>query len=98
MVVAEIPAGRSPVAFVEAAAFPVRLHPVGAGVRWTRPVAVMPDPAVAARIPIALDPLVVLTRARIDAVVSRRRRRRADRESELPVRLGMRRRCDKQET
>src|SRR5204862_851589 len=98
MVVTEVAARRAPVAFVETAAFPVRLHPVRAGVRRTRPVAVMPIPAIAARIPVAFDPLVIGAGARGHAIRARGRRRRPDRESELPVRLRARRRGEKQET
>ena len=59
----------------------VRLHPVGALIRRTRPVALVPDVASVHRIPVALDPFIVGTRLWRDVIRARRRRWMASNET-----------------
>jgi hypothetical protein len=68
MIVAVLPATVLPISSDISSAVVVRVDPIGAGERRARPVAIVPLVLFALRVPIALDPDVVRTGPRWDAV------------------------------
>src|ERR1051326_1148462 len=71
-----------PVPFEVASGLPVRLDPVRGGERWPRPIAIVPEPASVAWIPVALNPLILRAGLRRDPIDARWRRWRAEGKTE----------------
>ena len=90
MVVTDVTAVAFPSAAEILAAVVVRSGPVRACIRWSRPVPIVPEPAPAHRIPVALNPLIVGAGLRRDAVPPRRGRGVANRDAETHLRTGSR--------
>jgi hypothetical protein len=75
VIVLESSPGTVPIPAVVSSAEVVGFDPVGAGIRRTRPIAVVPEPASILPVPISFDPLVVEARSDRYSVRARLRRR-----------------------
>ncbi len=78
VIVLEASAVAFPISGVELLAVMPRRDPTGPWVRRTRPVAIVPSPAMAVGIPVAVDPDKLGTRTRGHHSHHARRRRRTD--------------------